>query len=146
MLSILAVIFKDGTVLEDVDVIIYCTGYNITFPVLENNSLIQTVDNKVDLYKYIFDPRLSRQTLSIIGLVQPIGALMPISELQARLSCKVFKGDITLPSKADMYRSINEKQERMASRYYSSSRHTVQVCTSNRLLPPSMIVSEIYFQ
>ena len=49
--------------------------------------------NKASLYKYVFPPDLERNTLAVIGLVQPLGAIMPISELQARWATRVFKGD-----------------------------------------------------
>ena len=48
--------------------------------------------NKANLYKYMFPPGLERPTLVVIGLVQPLGAIMPISEMQARWATRVFKG------------------------------------------------------
>ena len=48
--------------------------------------------NKATLYKYMFPPGLERPTLAVIGLVQPLGAIMPISEMQARWATRVFKG------------------------------------------------------
>ena len=49
-------------------------------------------ENKASLYKYVFPPELDRPTLAIIGLVQPLGSIMPVSELQARWATRVFKG------------------------------------------------------
>ena len=48
-------------------------------------------DNQVDLYKYTFPPDLSPGTLAVIGCIQPWGAINPISELQCRWACRVFK-------------------------------------------------------
>ena len=45
---------------------------------------LKVVDNAVNLYKYVFPSHLPHATLAIIGLVQPIGAFMPIAELQCR--------------------------------------------------------------
>ncbi|KAJ8388459.1 hypothetical protein AAFF_G00133350 [Aldrovandia affinis] len=49
-------------------------------------------ENKTSLYKYMYPPGLERPTLAIIGLVQPLGAIMPISEMQARWATRGFKG------------------------------------------------------
>lgn len=54
--------------------------------------VVSVSENKTSLYKYIFPPELEQPTLAIIGLVQPLGAIMPISEMQARWATRVFKG------------------------------------------------------
>jgi dimethylaniline monooxygenase (N-oxide forming) len=82
--------FTDGTSEDDIDVIFYATGYTFGFPYLEKG-VIDVVDNRVNLYKYIFPPDLRHPTLAVLGCVQPLGAVMPISEMQARLATRVFK-------------------------------------------------------
>lgn len=84
-------IFEDGTVEEDIDVIIFATGYTFSFPFLED-SLLQVEHNGVLLYKFVFPPHLEKSTLAYIGLVQPLSSLFPIVELQARWATRVFKG------------------------------------------------------
>ncbi|CAG2207818.1 FMO [Mytilus edulis] len=84
------VAFEDGTTENDIDVVMFATGYVFGFPFLDE-SVIKVVKNKVELYKYIFPPNLKRQTLCIIGCVQALGALMPVSEMQSRLATRVFK-------------------------------------------------------
>ena len=84
------VAFEDGTTENDIDVVMFATGYVFGFPFLDE-SVIKVVQNKVELYKYIFPPNLKRQTLCIIGCVQALGALMPVSEMQSRLATRVFK-------------------------------------------------------
>ena len=84
------VIFDDGTVEDDIDIVMFATGYVFGFPFLDE-SVLKVEQNRVDLYKYIFPPNLKKQTLSIIGCVQPLGAVMPISEMQSRLATSVFK-------------------------------------------------------
>ncbi|XP_019752080.1 dimethylaniline monooxygenase [N-oxide-forming] 5-like [Hippocampus comes] len=118
--------FDDGSVVEDVDLVVFATGYRFSFPFLAPH-VITVSDNKASLYKYVFPPELERHTLAIIGLVQPLGAIMPISEMQARWATRVFKGCIKLPPAADMLDDIKYKQETMADRYVSSQRHTIQV-------------------
>ncbi|XP_032429033.1 dimethylaniline monooxygenase [N-oxide-forming] 5-like [Xiphophorus hellerii] len=118
--------FDDGSVVDDVDLVVFATGYKFSFPFLASN-VVPVTDNQTSLYKYVFPPDLDRPTLAIIGLVQPLGAIMPISEMQARWATRVFKGCIKLPSLPNMQRDIQCKQEAMAKRYVSSQRHTIQV-------------------
>lgn len=118
--------FDDGSVVEDVDLVVFATGYRFSYPFLAQN-VVSVSDNKASLYKYVFPPELDQPTLAMIGLVQPLGAIMPISEMQARWATRVFKGCIKLPSTAAMLKDIECKEETMARRYVSSSRHTIQV-------------------
>ncbi|KAI9547806.1 hypothetical protein NQZ68_015072 [Dissostichus eleginoides] len=118
--------FDDGSVVEDVDLVVFATGYRFSFPFLASH-VTSVSGNKASLYKYVFPPELERPTLAIIGLVQPLGAIMPISEMQARWATRVFKGCTKLPSVASMLKDVQCKQETMAKRYVSSQRHTIQV-------------------
>ncbi|KAM7410297.1 hypothetical protein PAMA_001642 [Pampus argenteus] len=118
--------FGDGSVAEDVDLVVFATGYRFSFPFLASH-VVSVSENKTSLYKYVFPPELDRPTLAIIGLVQPLGAIMPISEMQARWATRVFKGCVKLPSVAAMLKDIQCKQETMAKRYVTSHRHTIQV-------------------
>lgn len=118
--------FDDGSVVEDVDLVVFATGYTFSFPFL-NTNVIPVSQNKTSLYKYVFPTGLDRPTLAVIGLVQPLGAIMPISEMQARWATRVFKGCIKLPSMDSMLKDIKWKEQQMAKRYVTSQRHTIQV-------------------
>ena len=73
------VLFTDGSA-EQVDVVIYCTGYKISFPFLDG--AVASADNgHVPLYHRVASPTFPG--LYFIGLVQPIGAIMPIAEVQS---------------------------------------------------------------
>ncbi|XP_030228586.1 dimethylaniline monooxygenase [N-oxide-forming] 5 [Gadus morhua] len=118
--------FDDGSVVDDIDLVVFATGYSFSFPFLASN-VLPVSGNKASLYKYVFPPDLERNTLAVIGLVQPLGAIMPISEIQARWATRVFKGCSKCPSVAAMLKEVECKQETMARRYVSSPRHTIQV-------------------
>ncbi|XP_061834240.2 flavin-containing monooxygenase 5-like [Nerophis lumbriciformis] len=118
--------FVDGSVVEDVDLVVFATGYSFSFPFLASD-VIPVSGNRAPLYKYVFPPELQRPTLAVIGLVQPLGAIMPISEMQARWATRVFKGCLKLPSVDCMLDDIKYKEETMAGRYVTSPRHTIQV-------------------
>ncbi|XP_067661853.1 flavin-containing monooxygenase 5-like [Haliotis asinina] len=118
--------FKDGSSVDNIDLIVLATGYKIGFPFIDK-SVIDVKDNKVELFKYMYPPDQKKHTLAIIGGIQPLGAVMPISELQSRLATMVIKGTKTLPSREDMWSDIRKKQEALRSRYVNSQRHTIQV-------------------
>jgi dimethylaniline monooxygenase (N-oxide forming) len=118
--------FDDGSTVNNLDAVIFCTGYDMRFPYLEIEEEV-VLKNEVKLYKYVFPPSLKKPTLAVIGNVQPLGAINPISELQARLACRVFGRKVQLPSQEDMDMDISRKREAMKKRYYGTKRHTVQV-------------------
>ncbi|KAJ8303800.1 hypothetical protein KUTeg_018723 [Tegillarca granosa] len=118
--------FTDGTFVDDIDAVILGTGYIFGFPFLDK-SVIDVQQNKVDMYMLMFPPNLERHTLAIIGCFQPLGAIMLLSEMQSRLATRVFKGDVALPSRDEMWAEIHHRRNEMAERYVESQRHTIQV-------------------
>lgn len=118
--------FEDGNFEDNVDAVIIATGYSFEFSFIPE-SILKAKNNQVSLYKYVFPPELEKPTLAVIGLVQPLGALMPISELQCRWAARVFAGLTKLPKRGKMYQNITMKKEAMAKRYVPSQRHTIQV-------------------
>lgn len=120
------VVFEDGTVAENLDEVILCTGYSIGFPALEKG-LINVDDNRLTLYKLMYPPSLKHPTLAVIGLIQPWGAIMPISEMQARLHCEVVLKKVCLPDPDGMTKAAEQYHHYMRDRYGSSRRHTIQV-------------------
>lgn len=117
------VIFADGSS-QDFDMIIYATGYKITFPFLKDIAF-QAKDNEFRLYKKVIHPDYSN--LFFIGLIQPLGALMPLAEIQSKWIAKIIKGEVHLPSREAMLKSIEEDKQKMMKRYNYSPRHTLQV-------------------
>ncbi|OCT85235.1 uncharacterized protein LOC494799 isoform X1 [Xenopus laevis] len=117
-------IFEDGSIEKNIDVVVFATGYTFGFPFCED---LKVQNNKVSLFKYTFLPELEKQTLAVIGLIQPLGAIMPISELQVRLATRIFNGEKLLPSASAMKEDIMKKKEEMENRYVASQRHTIQV-------------------
>lgn len=123
-----SVAFEDGSRVDDVDVVILATGFEFHFPMVEHGKLIPVHDNVVDLYQYMFPTETSdHNTLAVIGLIQPIGSIMPISEMQVRVFYENLFGSHRLPSASEMKKSIQDKREEMFKRYVRSPRHTIQV-------------------
>lgn len=82
--------FDDGTFEDNIDAVLYATGYVFGFPFIDEE-IIRVKKNHVRLFKMMFPPELQPCTLAVIGFFQPLGALMPISELQCRWAAAVFK-------------------------------------------------------
>nr|KAG5714534.1 hypothetical protein BaRGS_006980 [Batillaria attramentaria] len=118
--------FVDGTVEENIDVVLLATGYIFGFPFIEK-SVIDVKENRLPFYKYMFPPDLEHKTLAVIGCVQPLGATVPLSEVQCRLATRVFKDEVKLPPAPAMWEDIQAKENAMAQRYWKSQRHTIQV-------------------
>uniref|UniRef100_A0A663LSE0 Flavin-containing monooxygenase n=1 Tax=Athene cunicularia TaxID=194338 RepID=A0A663LSE0_ATHCN len=65
--------FKDNSVVfhncpeeEPIDIVVFCTGYNVSFPFLEE-AIIKVENKHASLYKYVFPTHLQRPTLAILG-------------------------------------------------------------------------------
>ncbi|MEE6496147.1 hypothetical protein FKM82_002241 [Ascaphus truei] len=110
--------FGDGTTAENLDVVIFTTGYNFSFPFLEE-SIIKVDNTNGFLYKMIFPPDLQKPTLAVIGLIMPIGSMMTTAELQSRWATKVFKGLHKLPNtkeiQDDLAREVKQREKWFAT-------------------------------
>ena len=82
--------FVDGSSVDDVDVVILATGYTFSFPFLDE-SILTVKDNVVELYRRVFPPHLEQPTLAVVGLLQQLGPIFPIVEMQSRWVARVFK-------------------------------------------------------
>ena len=117
------VIFTDGT-RERVDSIIYCTGYKVTFPFFKPE-IIEAKNNDLPLFKRVFHSRYP--DLFFIGLLQPLGAIMPLAEMQSIWVSKYLLGQYALPPTAELQQDIQREHDEMRKRYGTAPRHTMQV-------------------
>lgn len=116
--------FEDGSV-ERYDAIIYATGYRTSFPFLDP-TLFAVEDRKApQLYRRIAAP--DRPGLYFVGLVQPIGATIPLVEIQSRWLADVLAGDVVLPGVAAMRAEIADHWTHVQRRYVDSARYTLEV-------------------
>ncbi|XP_077519647.1 flavin-containing monooxygenase 5-like [Amblyomma americanum] len=110
-----------------VDDLVLATGYHIRFPFLDD-SVLRIDGNRLPLFKYVFPAHLAHPaTLSFVGYIQPLGAINPIAEMQARWVVQVLLGNVPLPSKEEMVADIERTESAQRTRYVSSPRHTIQV-------------------
>ncbi|CAN5635715.1 NAD(P)-binding domain-containing protein [soil metagenome] len=115
--------FEDGTS-DTFDVIIYATGYNITFPFFDPD-FIGAPDNQIRLYKRMFAPGIDN--LVFIGFAQAIPTLFPFVECQSRVLAAYAAGRYALPDEAEMERVIDADQQIHAGHCVDRPRHTQQV-------------------
>ncbi len=117
------VIFADGS-REPVDTIIYCTGYRVDFPFFRPE-VVSAPNNHLPLFCRVFHPHYS--DLFFLGLLQPLGAIMPLAELQSEWIADYLVGEYALPPVEEMEAAIHREREAMRARYGDTPRHTMQV-------------------
>lgn len=118
-----AVQFVDGTRV-DVDVIIWATGYNITFPFFDED-FISAPDNRIELYKRMFKPGID--DLVLIGFGQAIPTLFPWVECQSGLMARYIHGDYRPPETEEMVRRLKADDARDIGHMHDSARHRQQL-------------------
>ncbi len=118
------VVFEDGTS-QITDLIIYATGYKITFPFFKKDFFNVEETNDLQLYKRVIHP--DYPGLYFIAFIQPLGAIMPLAEIQSKWVSKLIKGNLKLPSKEKQLTDIEEQKLANKKRYNNSPRHTIQV-------------------
>lgn len=117
--------FEDGTA-QDFDMIIYATGYEVSFPFLKNlPEFSVAASNRIELYRRVIHP--DHKNLFFLALIQPLGAIMPLAEVQAKWVAQLISGRCQLPSKEIMRKIIEQDTEKVKKRYVNSARHTLQV-------------------
>jgi hypothetical protein len=117
------VAFTDGSEVE-ADRLIYCTGYKVSFPFFDSE-FVAAPRNDIRLYRRTFHPRIDG--LYFIGLAQPLGALMPVAEMQAGWIADHLRDDYRLPTPAAIDDDITAERQAHSKRFYSSVRHTMEI-------------------
>jgi cation diffusion facilitator CzcD-associated flavoprotein CzcO len=115
--------FADGS-RAHADIVVYCTGYKITFPFFDED-LISAPDNHIELFRRAFHPEIDN--VFFIGLLQPLGATMPLAEAQGEWVADHLAGEYALPPRAELLEDMRRDFEAMRKRYVASKRHTIQV-------------------
>ena len=118
-----SVVFTDGS-REQIDSIIYCTGYKINFPFFKPE-IVEAKQNDLPLFRRVFHPKY--RDLFFIGLLQPLGAIMPLAELQSIWVSKYLLGEYALPAQQEFQRHIQQEHDKLSKRFGDSPRHTMEV-------------------
>lgn len=114
--------FQDGSQ-EDFDVIIAATGYKIALPFFAKQFINYEDAERIELYHRMF--HAEHQNLIFIGLVQPQGAVWPLSDLQSKLAGNYIMGRYQLPK--NVAELAKKEADQITKDFTAAKRHAVEV-------------------
>uniref|UniRef100_A0A915DGP9 Flavin-containing monooxygenase n=1 Tax=Ditylenchus dipsaci TaxID=166011 RepID=A0A915DGP9_9BILA len=114
---------EDRSIIQNVDEVIFATGYDFDFSIIENGRLIRVRYNDFHLFQHMYLPGLL-PTLAVIGHVQPRGSLWPVAEMQARYFFHTLSGQTQLPTSFKMKEELEKWRCYMSLNYLKTQRHT----------------------
>lgn len=117
------VVFADGSEVT-ADLVVWCTGYRVSFPFFDP-AFVSAPDNELPLFKRVVHPDVPG--LYFIGLLQPLGAVMPLAEAQSAWVADLLAGRYVPPGDDVVRAQTRREHEAMKRRFYASPRHTMEV-------------------
>jgi thioredoxin reductase len=121
------VVFTDGR-REEIDLIVYCTGYLVQFPFIDHAHLDWAGDHP-DLYKNVFSR--TYDNLFVCGLIQPDSGQFKLVHWQAVAMAKLVEALRDRPAAAERFRRLRtERVDETLSggvTYKESTRHYYEV-------------------
>lgn len=117
------VVFTDQS-RERVDVIIYATGYQMSFPFFDQPQF-QPVQDRFPLWRRMI--KLGIDNLFFMGLAQPLPTLVNLAEQQSKLVAAYLTGAYALPDRGQMEDQIVADEKTYLGHFYDSPRHTIQI-------------------
>ncbi len=117
------VVFTDGSE-SKADLIVWATGYRVSFPFL-STELVDPQANELPLWWRTVHPELPG--LFFVGLVQPVGAVMPLAEKQSVWIAEMLTGDYVPPAPSVIRKQMLRAHEANKRQFYDSPRHTMEV-------------------
>lgn len=118
--------FVDGSC-EQVDTIVYATGYKLSFPFLDANLLLDQ-RGQPRLFLHAFHPE--RDNLFVAGLIQPNSGQWWLTDLQARLMASFIVAQAQDPPRAAWFRRLKAGGPTRLDggiRFTESQRHVLEV-------------------
>ncbi|XP_066453377.1 flavin-containing monooxygenase 3-like isoform X1 [Eleutherodactylus coqui] len=111
--------FADGSVVDNLDIVLLATGYDYSFPFLDE-SIVKKDENKGSLCKKIIPLGIEKPTIAFIALVLPLGPLMVVAELQSRWATRLFKGLHKLPDTEGIRKEML-KDEQLRKKWFATA-------------------------
>lgn len=115
--------FADGSA-DEVDLIVWCTGYRVVLPFLDP-ALLGAEPDELPLYQRIFHPDVP--DLFFVGLVQSTGSALPIVERQAAIVAEHLLGRYALPPREARLAHSARHRRAAARRYGEHKRPALRV-------------------
>jgi hypothetical protein len=109
--SLKGVRLKDGRIMENLDVVMFCTGFLFSYPFLPEiaPTILKAGKGVYNLYQHIFS--IDHPTLAFPGLLMK-AVPFPVAAAQASVIAEVWAGCLDLPSVAEMRSWAAELHER----------------------------------
>ncbi|KAL4715988.1 hypothetical protein ACJJTC_013288 [Scirpophaga incertulas] len=105
-------IFTDGS-FEELDDVIYCTGYSYDYPFLDESSELTLEPQSITpLYKYMVN--INQPTMLFMGLVVR-ACLVVVIDAQSQYAAALIKGNFTLPTKEVMMSEWQRQADNLKS-------------------------------
>lgn len=114
--------FVDGRQ-DEFDVIIFATGYQISFPFFDKQLLDFSTLVNVPLYRKMMHADF--KNLYFIGLFQPQGCIWPLADYQAKIAAKIIAGHLERPK--HLPEKINKEIKKSRARFKANIRHALEV-------------------
>jgi hypothetical protein len=120
------VAFVDGSS-EQIDLIIYATGFRIVFPFIDS-SLLNWRNGHPSLYLNVFHPDFDN--LFVVGLIQPDSGQFGLVDCQSQLIARFILCQQNNPTKAVYLRKLKSRGQEYYGggvKYKESTRHYVEI-------------------
>ncbi|MBA2709724.1 MAG: NAD(P)-binding domain-containing protein [Tatlockia sp.] len=114
--------FVDG-IHDEFDVVIFATGYKISFPFFAKELIDFSNLTSIPLYRKMMHPEFS--SLYFIGLFQPQGCIWPLADYQAKIAAQIIVGDLKRPD--NLTHKIKREMKKARSRFKETVRHALEV-------------------
>lgn len=116
--------FVDGSE-ELFDLVLYATGYHLTFPFIDNE-LLNWKDGRPDLYLNVFHPEAD--DLFVLGMIQPDSGQWGLVDRQAKLVSRFIQANEQETASVERFRKLKcQGARREPLNYIQSPRHHVQI-------------------
>ncbi|XP_077132542.1 flavin-containing monooxygenase 3-like [Ranitomeya variabilis] len=111
--------FADGSVVDNLDVVLLATGYDYSFPFLDE-AIVKKDESKGSFYKKIIPLGIEKPTIAFIAFVLAVGPTMVMAELQCRWATRLFKGLHKLPCNEGIKNEML-KDERLRKKWFATA-------------------------
>lgn len=121
-----SVAFRDGSQ-DQIDVIVYATGYKITFPFIDQRYL-NWGEHGPSLYLHAFHPEYD--DLFVVGLLQPDSGVWWLADYQSQLIARLIWAQKNAPEKAADFHRIKagtQPDMRGGVRHLNTPRHYLEI-------------------
>lgn len=114
--------FVDGSE-EEFDTVVFATGYKITFPFFDKETIDFSNATQIPLYRKMMHERYDN--LYFIGLFQPQGCIWPLSDFQSQIAARIISGQMKRP--ANLAKKIAAEMKNPHYKFKEHTRHAIEV-------------------